>query len=566
MKPEASTSNDEPAFADAFPFAERKFREFIEEFKQYGLEVHRGLTLKRGTGLLCYYGLKDKNIYLSLPDPKSSIGKLQVLFFRSILGCKNNEELFEFMELLLPRLIAHELGHYFRHKYNTFKNDLWYEEQVANQLATAVTKHRLTPSQKKRVIEFIKNALKNIEKEAPSKLVAVDSYHSPLHALNVSGSLPAKELESVQLMEKLFSISAIDVLKRSGRLETTCLDRLEQRKSVIKQFNKNYTSNTVTYFYYQLEWLLLDLESRENYYVDEFVKTQLQRKIPLLPEVQPASSPKEEHVLACFKAHVETTGLSKTASRYFYKRYRSLLLELLKNSRNHAKKQRVGRSPLNEQAFSILEVWDEKESDDLDFAIQLAPKPLQHLFPKKIGKSLKECVLTEKSLPHATDKRIWRHLMKKKKDEGAKNSINRLSLLDEIDIYRSLPADILLNFAHTMCKAKYRKGETLIWQGSTNDDILILVSGHLEVLVHQREKEKIIGEIRPGEVFGEMSFFTSQPRIATVRATRAPECFVLKASDLRLFAMKHPIVLMHMARGLALRLAASAKSQAAESA
>lgn len=102
MKPEAPTSNVEPAFADAFPFAERKFREFIEEFKQYGLEVHRGLTLKRGTGLLCYYGLKDRNIYLSLPDPKSSIGKLQVLFFRSILGCKNNEELFEFMELLLP--------------------------------------------------------------------------------------------------------------------------------------------------------------------------------------------------------------------------------------------------------------------------------------------------------------------------------------------------------------------------------------------------------------------------------------------------------------------------------
>ena len=56
-------------------------------------------------------------------------------------------------------------------------------------------------------------------------------------------------------------------------------------------------------------------------------------------------------------------------------------------------------------------------------------------------------------------------------------------------------------------------------------------------------------------MFGEIAFFTEDPRYATVRALEPSHCFVLKDSYLQLFAFDHPVMLMQMAGALAKRLA-----------
>ena len=56
-------------------------------------------------------------------------------------------------------------------------------------------------------------------------------------------------------------------------------------------------------------------------------------------------------------------------------------------------------------------------------------------------------------------------------------------------------------------------------------------------------------------MFGEVAFFTEDPRYATVRAVEPSRCFVLTDTDLQLFAFKHPAILMQMAGVLAKRLA-----------
>lgn len=63
------------------------------------------------------------------------------------------------------------------------------------------------------------------------------------------------------------------------------------------------------------------------------------------------------------------------------------------------------------------------------------------------------------------------------------------------------------------------------------------------------------GRCGRGEVFGEMAFFSGEPRSATVRATVDSECFVLQGADLRLLAMTRPSVLHRMGGALARRLA-----------
>jgi CRP-like cAMP-binding protein len=61
--------------------------------------------------------------------------------------------------------------------------------------------------------------------------------------------------------------------------------------------------------------------------------------------------------------------------------------------------------------------------------------------------------------------------------------------------------------------------------------------------------------INPGEMFGEIAFFTEDARYATVQAVEPSLCFVLTDTELQLFAYSHPTILMQMASALAKRLA-----------
>ena len=62
------------------------FDAFIQEFATYGIHADSEIALCRGTGMLCYYDLKDGHIYLSLPDLDAPEGRLHMLFLRSFSG------------------------------------------------------------------------------------------------------------------------------------------------------------------------------------------------------------------------------------------------------------------------------------------------------------------------------------------------------------------------------------------------------------------------------------------------------------------------------------------------
>ena len=109
------------------------------------------------------------------------------------------------------------------------------------------------------------------------------------------------------------------------------------------------------------------------------------------------------------------------------------------------------------------------------------------------------------------------------------------------------------------CQQNYQRADNT---GDANDDVFILVDGELEVGTLRAGQFKRFDVIRSGEVFGEMAFFTREPRNATVRAVRPAECLVLKGSDLRLLAFDHPSILMQMAGVLARRLANFIKTKA----
>jgi CRP-like cAMP-binding protein len=212
---------------------------------------------------------------------------------------------------------------------------------------------------------------------------------------------------------------------------------------------------------------------------------------------------------------------------------------------------------LRKESAFLLQNWGgrEKEPDMLEYLSHIAPPSLRRLFPHQITDYVKVQFPIQIHLPTETDRRLWRHIVLNEDDQGAANTLGRLTILDQIEIYHSLPAEVMLELAYNFCRVKLRHHEPIIWQGEINNDVYILIKGKLEVIINEGDRQRVLGIIKRGEVFGEMAFFTREPRNATVRAIEFSECFVLKDSDLYRFAFKYPSIVMQMARILTKRLA-----------
>src|SRR5512143_3638756 len=64
----------------------------------------------------------------------------------------------------------------------------------------------------------------------------------------------------------------------------------------------------------------------------------------------------------------------------------------------------------------------------------------------------------------------------------------------------------------------YANGEKIAVQGETGECMFVIQKGEAEVILERGGREVRLSVLRAGDVFGEMSLFTKQPRSATVRA------------------------------------------------
>ena len=337
---------------DLFELGVEYFHIFLEEFATYGIIA--------GEGMLCYYDLKDGNIYLSVPDITAPIGKLQLLFLRSLLSCNNDEDVLYFFRILLPRVIAHELAHHYRHRYGLFDANLWHEEQVANQLATAVTKQRLAPIEREKAQSFLIRAIIGLEAKLGVEEMGKDSYYSIWHALNASGQISDVAMGYMELAHELFAITPSQILESGGQLSPEVTQRLERRETMIHEINSEYADNFMRYMYYQMSWLYLDFTTHENQYVEDFARQHLNISLPMLPRIEDTLIPTEEMVIACFKAYQDTAAHSKACSHFFYKRYRTLLLGRLQSSELNLPGQ---SERLRKESAFLLQNWNGRERE-----------------------------------------------------------------------------------------------------------------------------------------------------------------------------------------------------------
>jgi hypothetical protein len=544
---------DEWLANDLFQIGVDFFYEIRDELLAYGLPIDPDLEIVRASGLLCYYSLTDGMVHLSIPEwTPGSISVFQMLI-GSLFSASDDRALLRFLKLLVPRLIAHEVGHHLRHRADKFDVDnLWLEEQIANQLALALTKQRWSLEEREFAIHFLQTTLSSLAETVGAETIANDSYASVLQGLYAQGSIGTKTMVAIQAMEEMFDVEAAEVLRMAGVLEEDVIERLAGRDDLIMDFNTTYTGNQISYLYYQLGWLQVDLTSRETAYVMEFARDHLDITPNLLPHHPRDNSSSTDQVKACYRAFQKCERRSSVGGRYFYKRYRTELLERLQEANLGVP---VASANLKRNGDYLLESWEQGQSDRMEMLAPLVPEHLRELLPSRIADSIPASLEVGPLLPTETDRRLYEHIVGAGGDAAAQETLERLAYLDRSELFRTLPAEVQMEVVHSMFVLRLARGEPIIWQRDRQNDVYIPVDGRFGYSVVVEEQEVASGDIPIGQVFGEMSFLTENPRSATVRALEPSRALVLKSTELSMLIHQHPAIIKRLAGVMVKRLA-----------
>ena len=124
--------------------------------------------------------------------------------------------------------------------------------------------------------------------------------------------------------------------------------------------------------------------------------------------------------------------------------------------------------------------------------------------------------------------------------------------------FDGLPAEELEDILGSLERRRFPAGAVVIAEGESLHNVFIAQSGRAEVFVSDRRgEEHRVGEVVPGATLGEMSLFTGQPAVGTVRAVEDFDVLVMPDVDFERTCTRYPHVYRNLGTILSQRLAAT---------
>ena len=106
--------------------------------------------------------------------------------------------------------------------------------------------------------------------------------------------------------------------------------------------------------------------------------------------------------------------------------------------------------------------------------------------------------------------------------------------------FASLGAETFGNLIAAMQLREFEAGDFLIRQGDAAESLLLLLSGRAVARLRDAPADRLIGEFGPGDVVGEMSLLTSEPRTADVVAQSRVRALELSSEAFHTIAKRYP--------------------------
>lgn len=110
----------------------------------------------------------------------------------------------------------------------------------------------------------------------------------------------------------------------------------------------------------------------------------------------------------------------------------------------------------------------------------------------------------------------------------------RARWLGEVDLFDPLASSERRQLAERARTLLYGPGEMVLRQGDEGRSLFVVLRGRIEILVRGADGRRVaVAEMAAGEVIGEMSLLTGEPRSADVRALSEVEVLEVRKEDVR---------------------------------
>jgi diguanylate cyclase (GGDEF)-like protein len=130
-------------------------------------------------------------------------------------------------------------------------------------------------------------------------------------------------------------------------------------------------------------------------------------------------------------------------------------------------------------------------------------------------------------------------------------------MLGTAPIFRDLPPEEIDALANRASEHFFAPGQAVIEEGDPSDRLFVVLSGRVRVLEATHDPldtTLVLGELSPGEVFGEVGILTDKPRSATVVAVEPTHCIGIPEAEFSLVLDRAPQLALGLSRVLADRI------------
>ncbi len=132
---------------------------------------------------------------------------------------------------------------------------------------------------------------------------------------------------------------------------------------------------------------------------------------------------------------------------------------------------------------------------------------------------------------------------------------DKVELLSRIAVFERLEEEELKRVAVEMARLQFSPGEVLFRRNEEGDSLFILIEGLLNVQINLdgNGTEETVGQLSPGEFFGEMSLLTGEPRSATIQARTSAVVYEIYRPTIVRLIEERPEISECMSRAVAQR-------------
>jgi small-conductance mechanosensitive channel/CRP-like cAMP-binding protein len=136
----------------------------------------------------------------------------------------------------------------------------------------------------------------------------------------------------------------------------------------------------------------------------------------------------------------------------------------------------------------------------------------------------------------------------------AREMRDRIEVLERVDLFSTLrPAEREVA-ARGLREKRFAEGETILAQGEAGDFMFIIAEGEVQVSLGQADGHGALATLKAGDLVGEMSLMTGEPRTATCKAATDVLCYEFDHATLQNVLTLRPAIADQMSALLDARL------------